>query len=207
MRKASRLRPVINDQNPPRRLTPPEAFPDLDAALAARGIALKASAPRRKVEVLEEPVIDAAEAPNEDRRSSPHPAAFAGAVLGLALVGLLVFSVMKVSGDSIRPAAPIINMPATSATAPPPVEALPPPTTPAAIPPTPAVAPPQLAAASQTAPAPTPTSPPTPSALSNASSVTAETMVAPPPPQPERTPEDSLRSRLHEHFPQLFPDP
>jgi hypothetical protein len=198
---------VTNDTNPPRRLTAPEAFPDLDAALAARGIALKASAPCRKVDAPEEPVIDAAAPPDEDRRSSPHPAAFAGAVLGLALVGLLVFSVMRVSGDSIRPAAPIVNTPGSSTAAPTPVAALPPPAEPAATPPTPDAAPPQLAAASQAVPPPAPASPIVPSALMIASSVTAQTMVVPPPPQPENTPEDSLRSRLHEHFPQLFPAP
>ncbi len=206
--KASRLQPVTIDQHPPRRLTAPAAFPDLDAALAARGIALKAGDSRRKVKAQEQSVADAAEPPiDEDGRLSPHPAAFVGAVLGLALVGLLVFSVMKVSGDSIRPAAPIINMPASSTAAPTPVAEPPPPATPAATPPTPDVAPPQLAAASQAVPAPTPASPTVPSALSIASSVTAQTMVVQPPPQPEAAPEDSLRSRLHERFPQLFPEP
>jgi hypothetical protein len=204
--KASRLQPVTNDANPPRRLTAPEAFPDLDAALAARGIALKAGTPGRRIGAQALPVVDASEPPADDNgHSSPHPAAFAGAVLGLALVGLLVFSVMKVSGDSIRPAAPIINMPASSTAAPTPVAGPPPPAPPAATPPKPDVAP-QLAAASQAVPAPTPAPPTVPSALSFAANLTAQTMVVQPPPQPEEAPEDSLRSRLHERFPQLFPE-
>jgi hypothetical protein len=167
--------------NPPRRLTPPQAFPDLDAALAARGIALKASASCSRVDGPKEPLTSANQQPVDvNERSSPHPvAAFTGAVLGLALIGLLVFSVIKVSGESIRPDTPIINTPATSTAAPTPVAALPLPAKPAPLPPTPEVAPPQLAAASQ----------------------------AVPPPQPENTPEGSLRSRLHERFPLLFPAP
>ena len=129
------LQPVSSDKHPPRRLTPPEAFPDLDAALAARGIALKASAPCRRVDEPEEPLTDAAQQPADvNGRSSPHPVAFTGAVLGLALIGLLVFSVVRVSGDSIRPAVPILNMPATSTAAPTPVAAMPPPAEPAARP-------------------------------------------------------------------------
>ena len=70
----------------------------------------------------------AAQQPSDlNGRSSPHPVAFTGAVLGLALIGLLVFSVVRVSGDSIRPAVPILNAPATSTAAPTPVAALPPP--------------------------------------------------------------------------------
>ena len=103
---------MSSDKHPPRRLTPPEAFPDLDAALAARGIALKASAPCRRVDEPEEPLTDAAQQPADvNGHSSPHPvAAFTGAVLGLALIGLLVFSVIRVSGNSIRPAVPILNI-------------------------------------------------------------------------------------------------
>ncbi len=198
---------MSSDKNPPRRLTPPEAFPDLDAALAARGIALKAGASCSRVDQPEEPLTDAAQQPVDlNGRSSPHPVAFTGAVLGLALIGLLVFSVVRVSGDSIRPAVPILNTPATSTAAPTPVAALPPPAEPAAIPPTPEVAPPQLAAASQDVPPPAPASPTVPSALVTASTMTAQTMTAKPP-QPEHTPEDSMRSRLHERFPLLFPAP
>jgi len=194
-------------------LTPPAAFPDLDAALAARGIALNASAPRRRVDEPEEPLTEAVQQPADSiGRSSPHPvAAFTGAVLGLALIGLLVFSVIRVSGDSLRPAAPIANTSATSTAVPAPVAALPPSAEPAVIPPTPEVAPPQLAADSQAVPPPTPASPTVPSDLLIASSMTAQTMVAKPPPQaepePEITPKDSLRSLLQERFPQLFPAP
>src|SRR5215212_2152911 len=157
MGKAFELPTVSSETHPPRRLTPPEAFPDLDAALAARGVALNASAPRRLVIEPEERLTDAVEqAAGLNRRSSPHLVAFTGAVLGLALIGLLVFSVIRVSGDSIRPAAPIANTPATSTAVPAPVSALPPPAGPAAIPSTPESPPPELAAASQAAPPPTP---------------------------------------------------
>lgn len=196
------------DKHPPRRLAPPEAFPDLDAALAARGIALKASASCRRVDEPEEPLTDAAQQPADvNGRSSPHPVAFTGAVLALALIGLLVFSVVRMSGDSIRPAVPILNTPATSTAAPTPVAASPLPAEPAAIPPTPEVAPPQLAAASQDVPPPAPASPTVQSALLTASIMTAQTMTATPPPQPDNTPEDSMRSRLHERFPLPFPTP
>ncbi|WNG91296.1 hypothetical protein [Mycobacterium sp. ITM-2016-00318] len=196
---------MSSDKNPPRRLTPPEAFPDLDAALAARGLALNAGAPRRRVNEPEERLTDAVQQPaGLNGGSSPHVGAFTGAVLGLVLIGLLVLSVIRVSGDSIRPAAPIANTPATSTAAPAPVAAVPPP---AAIPPTPDSAPPELAAASQAAPPPTSASPTVPSAVVIASEMTAQTMIAKPPPPPESTPEDSLRSRLRERFEQLFPGP
>jgi hypothetical protein len=203
---------VTRDETPPHRLTTPEAFPDLDAALAASVIARNASARRRKVEEPEEPVTYAAEPLiDADERSQPHPAAFAGAALGLVLIGLLVFSVVRVSDDSIRPPAPV-NVPTSSLDAPTPVAAAgPPAVTPAVTPPTPDVAAPQLEAASPTAvPPPLPlASPPVPAALFNASTVTAQTMIAkpPPPPEPEIAPQDSLRARLHERFPELFPAP
>jgi len=207
--KAFELQPVSSEKHPPVRLTPPEAFPDLDAALAARGIALKATAPCRRVVEPDDPLTDAAQQPADlNGRSSPHPLAFTGAVLGLALMGLLVFSVIRVSGESIRPAAPILNMPATSTAVPTPVVAMQPPAELAAPPPpAPEVAPPQLAAASLDVPPPVPASPGAPSALLTASTMTAQTMTAKPPPPPENTPEDSMRSRLHERFPVLFPDP
>jgi hypothetical protein len=203
---------VSSEKDPPRRLTPPEAFPDLDVALAARGVALNASAPRSRVDEPEEPLTDAVQQPADSiGRSPPHPVAtLTGAVLGLALIGLLVFSVIRVSGDSIpRPAAPIINMPAPSTAVPAPVAALPPSAEPAAIPPTPEVAPPQLAADSQAVPPPTPAPPTVPSDLLIASSMTAQTMIAKPLPEPQAqiTPEGSLRSLLQERFPQLFPSP
>jgi hypothetical protein len=201
---------VSSEKDPPRRLTPPEAFPDLDVALAARGVALNASAPRRRVDEPEEPLSDAVQQSADSiGRSSPHPAAaFIGAVLGLALIGLLVFSVFRVAGDSIpRPAAPISNMPATSTAVPAPVAAVPAPAEPSAISPAPEVAPPQLAADSQAVPPPTPASPAVPSALQIASSMTAQTMIVKPPPEPENTPENSLRSLLQERFPQFFPAP
>ena len=199
---------MTSDNTPPHRLTTPVAFPDLDAALAASGIARKARvAPSRKVEDAEESVTDAAEPLIEaDDRSRPHPAAFAGAVLGLALIGLLVFLVVRVSDDSTRTATPMMSVP-TSADAPTQVAATAPlAATPAVTPPTPDVAAPQLEAASPTASLPPPPPAP-PTALINASTVTAQTMVAKPPPQPEIAPQDSLRSLLHERFPQLFPAP
>jgi hypothetical protein len=208
MGKVFELPTVSSETNPPRRLTPPEAFPDLDAALAARGVALNASAPRRRINEPEERPTDAVQQPAVlTGGSAPHLGAFTGAVLGLVLIGLLVLSVIRVSGDSIRPAAPIANTPATSTAALAPVAALPPPPEPAAIPPTPESAPPELAAASQAAPPPTPASPTVPSALVIASDMTAQTMIAKTPPPPENTPEDSLRSRLWERFEQLFPAP
>ena len=195
------------DQHPPRRLTAPEAFPDLDAALAARGIALKASTSHRAIADAEQPVTGVEPPARVDEGEQPHPAAFVGAVLGLILVGVLVFSVVKVSGDSMRPDTPILNMPTSSEAAPTPIAESPPPEPPAPAPPTPDVAPPQLAAASQDVAPPIPASQTVPTALSIASSVTAQTMVVQPPPQPEEAPVDSLRSRLHERFPQLFPEP
>jgi hypothetical protein len=116
--------------------------------------------------------------------------AFVGAALGLLLMGLLVFSVLRVSDDSSRPAAPVIHGPMSSTDAPTPVVAAPPPE------PLPPAAP---------LPPESPVPSPEPSALFNESTVTAQTMVAPPPPRPEIAPEDSLRSRLHEYFPLLFP--
>jgi hypothetical protein len=208
---------VSSEKDPPRRLTPPEAFPDLDVALAARGVALNAGAPRRRVDEPKEPLSDTVQQPADSiGRSSPHPAAaFIGAVLGLALIGLLVFSVIRVSGESIRPAAPIANTPATSTAVLAPVAAVPAPAEPSAIPPAPEVAPPQLAADSQAVPPPTPASPTVPSDLLIASSMTAQTMIAKPPPDPEPQPQPqpqitsdgSLRSLLQERFPQFFPAP
>lgn len=189
----------------PSRLTPPEAFPDLDAALAARGIALKAKPPRSTVAPSADPIEEALEptvGPAE--HSQPHPAAYAGAVLGLLLIGLLVFSVVKVSGDSIRPPTPLPSTGSASAI----VAAPPPPPAPS---PPPVVAEPQLAAATP-APPPPPAVPPIPASLVAAMDLTAQTMVPPPPPPPpvpapEIAPEETLLSRLQEQFPQLFGTP
>lgn len=197
-----------SDKTPRRRVTPPEAFPDLDAALAARGIALKAANARRiKVEDSQDLVAGTDEPAFEmDDRLRRHPAAFVGAALGLVVIGLLVFSVFRVSDESTRPAAHVIDVPSSSANPPAPVAAAPPAPAPAMRPPPAASAPPAMAAAASPAPLP-PASPPAPSALFNASNLTAQTMVAPPPPTPETGPEESLRARLHERFPRLFPAP
>lgn len=182
------------------RLTPPEAFPDLDAALAARGIALKAETQRSAVASDETPAPDVSEATHDSaQRSQPHPVAYAGAVLGLLLIGLLVFSVMKVSADSIQPPEPL---PSTDAPTTAVAESAPPP----APPPQPVVAEPQLAAATPARPPP-PATPPVPAALVAAMNLTAQTMVAPPPPPPEITPEETLLERLQERFPRLFDTP
>jgi hypothetical protein len=198
---------VAADNSSPRRLTPPSAFPDLDAALAARGIAIKASAPLAEINDAADASAEASPAPRTpDFSGQQHPAAFLGAVLGLLLIGLLVFSVGKVSHDAIEPPNPVRNAPSLSTYESTPVVAAPPVTTPIAGPPGLGTSDPQAVAATPVA-VPPPTSPSAPVALAGASTLTAQTMTIQPPPSPQDTANETLRSRLHEFFPRLFPDP
>ncbi|RDH80114.1 hypothetical protein DVS77_03770 [Mycolicibacterium moriokaense] len=160
-----------------------------------RGIAIKAASTPCKA-----PVTDADEPPiDADERSQPHPAAFAGAVLALVLIGLLVFAVVKVSGDSVRPARDPMNVPASNAAAPASLPAAP--SEPAVAAQAPDVAAPQFVVAPPASPLPPP-----PMAPADASTATAQTIVTEPQ-QQEIAPLDSLRSWLHERFPQVFATP
>jgi hypothetical protein len=173
---------------------PDRRFPDLDAALAARGIALKAARSSGAEKAHAEPPPENTEPWTDAPKAwRPHPAAYAGAVLGLALIALLVFSVVRVSDASMRPPAPAIPAPSDIAGPPAPAAATPAPEAPA-----------PLVAAPPAAPPPPPAAPPEPV---NEPALVARTAVVDPPLVPEANPQERLRSKLHTMFPRVFTGP